>query len=120
VGEIWRSKIRGDLRYSKFDSSFGRGDYSMLSLSREFGAGFRGEILLGQQNLISTYTRNSSYRSLGANFQWYPKGRYYLNGGYTRQRGTIQDYNQWYVGLGYRFDSFRQYRPQALANKIGP
>jgi hypothetical protein len=110
VARIWRTGIRGDVNYSKFDSSFGRGDYTTFSLSRQFGDGFRCEILAGRQSLISTYTQNSSYHTLGTNFDWFPKGSFYLNGGFTRQHGTIQNYSQWYVGLGYRFDSYKKGR----------
>ncbi|MBZ5513352.1 MAG: hypothetical protein LAN62_00635 [Acidobacteriia bacterium] len=108
MGRIWKTGIRGDVKYSEFSSSFGRGNYSVLSLSRSFRETLQCEFLMGKQNLVSPLTRNSSYRSLGGNVNWFPRMPMYFDGGFTRQHGTIQNYNQWYIGLGYRFDSFRQ------------
>lgn len=112
VGSIWRTGIRGDVEYSKFDSSFGSGNYYTVSLSREFKDVFRCEVTAGRQNLVSIFTNDSSYRTLGTQFDWYPKGSFYLNGGITQQQGTTQHYSQWYFGVGYRFDSVRKhYKP---------
>jgi hypothetical protein len=108
MGKIWKTGIRGDVKYSKFNSSFGRGNYSALSLSRSFRETLQCEFLMGKQNLVSSFTRNTSYRSLGGNVNWFPRLPVYFDGGFTRQHGTIQDYNQWYIGLGYRFDSLKQ------------
>jgi hypothetical protein len=47
--EIWRTGFRADVRYSKFDSSFARGTYHSLSLSRNLREGFRWEIQAGAQ-----------------------------------------------------------------------
>ncbi len=113
VGRIWRTGLRGDARYSKFDSSFGSGDYYALTLSRDFGEGFRVEGTAGRQSLISTFTKDSSYKTFGAHFDWFPKGSVYFDGGFTRQLGTTQNYNQWYIGLGYRFDIVRKRTPEA-------
>lgn len=106
VGRIWRTGIRGDVRYSKFDSSFGSGDYTLLSLSRSFRDTLRWEVSAGRQSLTSTFTSNTRYRNLGTSLEWYPGAHFFIDGGFNRQRGNIQDYNQWYVGMGYRFDSF--------------
>jgi hypothetical protein len=113
VGSIGRTGIRGDVQYSKFDSSFGSGDYYTGSLSREFGDTFRWEVTAGRQNLASIFTNDSSYRTLGTQFDWYPKGSFYLDGGVTQQQGTTQHYSQWYFGIGYRFDSVRKHFKQA-------
>ncbi|HET7212580.1 MAG TPA: hypothetical protein VFL79_03275 [Terriglobia bacterium] len=113
LGSIWRTGIRGDARYSKFDSSFGSGDYYSLSLSRDFGDAFRCEVTAGRQNLVSIFTRDSSYRTLGTQIDWFPKGSFYLDGGFTQQQGTTQNYSQWYFGFGYRFDSVRKRFKQA-------
>ncbi len=108
-GRIWRTGLRGDARYSKFTSSFGSGNYYALSLSRQFSDALRGEVNFGRQSLLSPFTRDSSYRTLGGQFDWFPKGSFYLDGGFTRQLGNIQSYSQWYVGLGYRFDTVRRH-----------
>jgi hypothetical protein len=113
LDSIWRTGIRGDAQYSKFDSSFGSGDYYSVSLSRELGDAFRCEVTAGRQSLASIFTNDSSYRTLGTQFDWFPKGSFYLDGGFTQQQGTIQNYNQWYFGIGYRFESVRKHYTQA-------
>lgn len=106
VGQIWRTGIRGDVRYSKFDSSFGRGDYTLLSLSRNFRDTLRWEVSAGRQSFTSAFTRDTRYRNLGTTLEWYPGAHFFVDCGFNRQRGNTQDYNQWSVGMGYRFDSF--------------
>jgi hypothetical protein len=113
LDSIWRTGIRGDVQYSKFDSSFGSGDYYSFSLSRHFGDAFGLEVNAGRQSLNSIFTNDSSYRTLGTQFDWFPKGSIYFDGGVIQQRGTTQHYSQWYFGIGYRFDSVRKYYKQA-------
>jgi hypothetical protein len=113
LGSIWKTGIRGDVRWSQFNSSFGHGNYSALTLSREFGENFRCEFMAGDQHLISPLSQNSSYRSLGSNIYWFPKSSIYFDAGFTRQQGVIQNYNQWYIGIGYRFDSYTKRRAHA-------
>jgi hypothetical protein len=113
LDSIWRTGIRGDVHYSKFDSSFGSGDYYTVSLSREIGDAFRCEVTAGRQSLSSIFTNDSSFRTLGTQVDWFPKGSFYLDGGVTQQQGTTQHYGQWYFGIGYRFDSVRKRYKQA-------
>ncbi len=107
MGQIWRTGIRGDIRYSKFDNTFGRGNYTLLSLSRNFGDSFRWEFTTGKQNYISPLTNDSRYRTLGTTIDWFPGKSLYFDFGFNRNHGTILNYNQWYMGIGYRFDSYR-------------
>ncbi|MFB3921311.1 MAG: hypothetical protein ACE145_06285 [Terriglobia bacterium] len=116
VGQIWRTGIRGDVRYSKFDSSFGRGDYTLLSLSRSFRDTLRWEVSAGRQSLTSSFTRDTRYRNLGTTLEWYPGTHFFVDGGFSRQQGNIQDYSQWFMGMGYRFDSFSGKR----SREVGP
>ena len=111
--QIWRTGIRGDVRYSQFDSSFGRGSYTALSLSRSFRDTLRWEVVAGRQHFNSPLTRDTSYRNLGTTLEWYPGSSFLVDGGFSRQRGTVQNYNQWTVGIGYRFDSYRKHRAEA-------
>ena len=111
-GQIWRTGIRGDVRYSQFDSSFGRGHYEALALSRTFRDTLRLEVTAGRQSFISPLTRDTNYRNLGTTLEWYPGSSFFMDGGFSRQQGTIQDYSQWYVGFGYRFDSYRRSRTE--------
>ena len=105
VNRIWKLGMRGDARYTEFNSSFGHGTYSSLTLSRSIRETLQWQFLASQQNMVSTLTQNSNYRSVGTTFDWFPHAPVYFNGGFTRQQGTIMDYNQWYIGLGYRFDT---------------
>ena len=102
--EIWRTGIRADVHYSKFDSSFARGNYKVLSLSRHLGNRMVWDAQVGTQNLDSSFTVN--HRSLFANtsFDTNLGSHTFLQSGYTISRGDQLNYNQWYLSLGYRFD----------------
>ncbi len=102
-GRIWRTGIRADARYSKFDSSFGSGTYRSLFFTREIGDNIRIEVQAGQQTIVSSMTSEEFAWWLTANFDWFLGIHYFLGGGYTIYRGTVQDYDQWFVNLGYRF-----------------
>lgn len=105
VDRIWRTGLRADVRYSKFDSSFGRGTYRALSLSRNVGENMRFEVQAGDQSLVSTFTNLTSSRFLMASVDANLGSHYFLQGGFTAQRGIQQAYNQWFITMGYRFDN---------------
>ena len=100
---LLRTGIRADVRYSKFDGSFGSGVYRALSLSREIGEAFRMEFQAGDQSLTSSFTNQGRSRFVTASGDWYFSRHYFLGGGYTLYRSMAQDYDQVYVNLGYRF-----------------
>jgi hypothetical protein len=102
--DIWRSGIRADAHYSKFDSSFARGDYRVLSLSRHLGERVMWDAQVGSQNLASAYTLNNRSMFVDTSFDTNLWGRSFLQSGYTISRGVQLNYDQWYVSLGYRFD----------------
>jgi len=99
--------MRADIRHSHFDSSFGRGNYTLLALSRNFRESLRWEVTAGRQSFISPLTRDISYRNLGTTLDWFPGASFFVDCGFNRQRGTVLDYYQWFVEIGYRFDSFK-------------
>jgi hypothetical protein len=103
LGEIPWAHVRADLRYSKFDSAFGRGQYRSLAFSREFGEGFRWEVMGGEQRFVSPLSQQSNSRFLTSHFDWFLGSHYFMGSGLTIQRGLQQDYEQWFVNLGYRF-----------------
>ncbi|NDQ57046.1 MAG: hypothetical protein GZ088_08235 [Acidipila sp.] len=103
MGRIWRTGIRADLRYSKFDSSFGRGTYQALSLSRQFGENMRWEIQGGQQDFLSSLTRQNRARWINSNLDWQIGIHYYVGAGFTYYGGGVQVYNQIFLSMGYRF-----------------
>jgi hypothetical protein len=103
LGSIWRTGIRADVRYSKFDSSFGRGTYQALSLSRQFGEDLRWEVQAGQQNFVSTFTQQNRARWINSNLDWIVGGHYFVGAGFTFYHGDVQVYNQFFLTTGYRF-----------------
>ncbi len=102
-GRIWRTGIRADARYSKFDSSFGTGNYRSLMFSRELGESLRFEVQAGEQNFVSTLTNQNRARWVTGNFDWFLGLHYFLGAGFTVYRGRVQNYDQWFLNLGYRF-----------------
>jgi len=103
LGEIWRTGIRADLRYSKFDSSFGRGSYRSVLFSRGFAESLRLDVQTGWQALRSQQTQQSNSWFVGTTLDWSPATHYFLESGFTIERGVLQDYNRFFVVMGYRF-----------------
>ncbi|MBI3664423.1 MAG: hypothetical protein HY234_15415 [Acidobacteria bacterium] len=102
-GEVPWVHLRADLRYSKFDSAFGRGSYRALSLSREFGENIRIEVQGGQQTFVSPLTAQSQSHYVTTTFDWSLGTHYFLGSGFTLQRGAAQSYDLWFLNFGYRF-----------------
>jgi hypothetical protein len=105
IGQIWRTGLRGDVRYSRFNSSFGDGEYESASLSRNISDAFRMEVQYGQQKFISGLSANSTSRFVNTMLDTNLGKHYFFTGGFTVDRGVLLDYNQWYLTLGYRFDN---------------
>ena len=100
-------KLRADLHYSKFNSSFGNGSYESFSLSRQLSDRLRLEVLAGQQNFASTVTTNTRGRFVTGTVDTTLGPHYYLQGSFTTNRGDMS-YDQIMFSLGYRFDSKRR------------
>jgi hypothetical protein len=103
--EIGRTGLRADLRYSKFASSFGQGDYKVLTLSRHLGDRMMWDAQFGMQNLVSAFTVNNSSKFVDSSVDMNVTNHLFFQSGYTVVRGAQMNYNQWYTSLGYRFDS---------------
>jgi hypothetical protein len=110
LGDILHSGVRAEYRYSRFDSSFGRGTYQSLSVAREFDEGLRFEVQAGKQDVSSSLTSRTRARFINGNVDWYLGSNYFLGGGLTVYRGQVQNYNQYFLTLGYRFDNRRRRR----------
>ena len=110
VGQIWRTGIRADVRYSHFDSSFGRGNYGLVALSRNFREKLRWEVTAGRQSFASPFTQDTSYRNFGSTLDWFPGNNVFVDFGFNRQDGNVLDYTQYYMGIGYRFDTVKSKR----------
>ena len=105
LAKIPRTGVTADVRYSVFDSSFGRGKYSTLILNRQVGDTLRFEAQAGEQSLasVSALTQQNRSRFINGNLDWFLASHYFLGAGYTAYRGKAQNYDQLYINLGYRF-----------------
>jgi hypothetical protein len=101
--------LRADAHYSRFNSSFGNGSYRAFSLSRSVSDNLRFEVLAGSQNLTSTFTSSGGSRFLTGNVETNFGPHYFIQGGYTVNRGQLS-YDQWMFTIGYRFDSKERHR----------
>jgi hypothetical protein len=103
MSDILHTKIRGDFHYSRFNSSFGQGDYESASLSRSLWESFRIEVQAGNQNFTSPLTSMTHAHFINGNMDCSLGGHYFLATGVTLYRGQTQSYNQIYFTSGYRF-----------------
>ena len=104
VGRMPWIGMRTDVHYSKFDSSFGSGSYESISLSRYFNESLRWEVLGGRQSFVGPSTNDISHFVTGT-FEAALGPHYFVQTGYTWNRGVGQSYDQWLFTFGYRFDS---------------
>ena len=103
--DILHSGVRADLRYSKFNSPFAQGSYKAIALSRNFKENFRWEIQAGKQAFVSPLSSDTGSRFINASLDADFGAHYFLMGGIGVNRGGIQNYDQWHISLGYRFDN---------------
>jgi hypothetical protein len=103
--EIPKIRLRADVHYSSFTSSFGAGIYRAFSLSRSIGDRFHFEALGGDQSFTSSLAGNQSAKFFTGNIDTSIGALLFLQGGFTAYRGQLQNYNQLYVTFGYRFDN---------------
>ncbi|HEX6505714.1 MAG TPA: AMIN domain-containing protein [Terriglobales bacterium] len=101
-------RFHADVRYSRFNSSFGGGDYKAFSISRNFRDSFRWEVLAGQQTYTSTLASANKSKFVNANIEAPLGPHYFLQGGWTVNRGGTLNYDQWFGTFGYRFDSWHR------------
>jgi hypothetical protein len=103
-GRVPVVKLRIDVHYSRFNSSFGNGHYESLALSRQVSDHLRFEALLGQQNFGSTLTAGNRSRFLTGTIETVLGPHYYLQSNFTTNRGDLS-YDQLMISIGYRFDN---------------
>lgn len=100
---LGNTQLHLDLRYSKFDSSFGSGSYESFSLSREFKQGLRIQLDGGQQNFNSALTQQTRARWVTTNSDWFFGRHYFMGSGFTFYQGNVQRYNEVFMTSGFRF-----------------
>ncbi len=117
MSNIWKTGLQADARYSKFDSAFAAGSYRSVSLTRDLGERLRVDLQGGRYVYNSSLAANSSSYFVNALFDTNLGARYFLQSGFTTQRGGTMNYNQWTTTLGYRFDNRAAARRRAHANQ---
>ncbi len=105
-GQIGKSGFQLDLRYTKFNSSFGQGTYEYVAVSRSLADRFHIQLQGGTQHLNSLLTSNSSSRFVTGIVDWSIGPRYFLQAQYTWNMGTSMSYRQMNLTFGYRFGGF--------------
>jgi hypothetical protein len=101
--DFLHTDFRVDTRYSQFVSPFGQGRYESLSVSRQMGESVRVELLGGMQKLRSTLAANSASHFVTSSLDWSPGRHLFLQTFYTRQRGSLTNYDQFSIVMGSRF-----------------
>lgn len=104
-GHVPWTRVRADVHYSKFDSSFGSGKYTAMSLSRSFKDTFRWEVLGGIQSYASAVAASNKSHFVTGTLEAPLGAHFFLQSGYTWNRGGTQDYDQYLFSVGYRFDT---------------
>jgi hypothetical protein len=102
-GEIRNTGLTLDIRYAKFNSSFGQGNYQFVSLSRSITDRLHVQVQGGIQHLNSTLSTNSSSKFVTSTADWTIGPRFFLEGLFTWNKGTSMNYEQTNFTFGYRF-----------------
>ena len=105
---IRNTGLNADAHYSKFNSSFGSGEYESFSLSKSLRESLRLEILAGRQLFNSTLSTNNNSKFVNALADWNLGPRYFFEGNLGWYNGTTLNYRQWSTVFGYRFGGFRR------------
>ena len=104
--------IHADLRYSRFNSSFGSGSYKAVAFSKDLGDAFQLQFLAGQQNFASTLTSANRSRFINGMLEKSLGEHYFIQAGGTISRGGVMNYDQWIFTFGYRFDNRHGHKGQ--------
>ena len=102
---LWNTGLTADLHYARFNSPFAQGNYRAISLSRNFGENLQAQVQVGRQAFVSPFSTDNGSKFLNASLETQLGTHYFFAGGYNLQRGLVQNYDQWYFTLGYRFDN---------------
>jgi hypothetical protein len=105
---IGRTGLFFDAHYTKFNSSFGSGEYYAASLSKNLTDTLHLQILGGKQAFVSTFTNNTNAVFLNATLDYSFARRYFVEGTFGWYQGTTMNYNQWSTLFGYRFGGLRK------------
>lgn len=65
----------------------------------------RFEVTGGRQNFTSSLGVATDYKLLGSTIDLNLGGHYFVESSYNTQRSSLQNFDQWLITMGYRFDS---------------
>ncbi len=102
-GNLFHTGWRADMRYSRFDSIIGQGSYEAISFSRQLREDLRWELQAGFQTLRSASSTGSNSHFTTTQMDWSPGRRFFVQGGFTWQRGGLLNYDQLFFVIGERF-----------------
>jgi hypothetical protein len=97
-----------DLHYSKFNSSFGSGQYESVSLSKSLTDTLRVQVLGGNQRFNSPFSSNTNSKFVNGIVDWTISRQYFVEGLIGWYNGTTLNYTQWSTVFGYRFGGLRK------------
>ena len=117
MSNIWKTGIEADARYSTFDSAFASGTYRSFSITRNLSERFRLNAQMGNYNYVSSLATTSNSYFMNILLDLNLGSRYFIENAFTTQRGGTQQYDQWTVVYGYRFDNRRKARRVINDNK---
>ncbi|HLK18658.1 MAG TPA: hypothetical protein VKT81_06870 [Bryobacteraceae bacterium] len=95
--------LQADVRSTRFNSSFGKGTYQMISLSRSMTERLRIEAEVGRQDFQSTFTQAGRSWFGTCTLDWFFLTHYWMGAGWTLYRGGSMNYDQTFINIGYRF-----------------
>jgi hypothetical protein len=97
--------VQIDARYSDFNSNFATGNYRTLTIARTIADRFQLNLQGGRQAFTSSLATNDNSWFGNAYVDTNIGSMFFLETGFTTQRGGSDDYNQWTMAFGYRFDN---------------
>lgn len=103
LGEIKKTGLQLDLRYTKFNSSFGQGQYEFVSLSRSLADRFHVQLQAGMQHLLSAFSTDTNSKFVTSIVDCSLGRNYFLEGLFSWNTGTSMNYEQTNFTFGYRF-----------------
>jgi hypothetical protein len=95
--------MRVDIRRSEFHGAFGNGWYQSVSVSREVGERLRFEVQGGEQEFRSPVSADNRGFWMNTSMEWFLSRHYVFGSGLSLFRGELQNYDQTFISLGYRF-----------------
>lgn len=105
ISHLPKTGLQIDARYAQFNSGFATGSYRTLTLSRTLADRFQLNLQGGTQAFNSSLAANSSGWFANSYCDTNLGSRFFVESGYTTQRGGTNNYEQWTVALGLRFDN---------------